>query len=129
MLLRRVRLGRHDGIDYFTLQRIRSELLVGGFHGKVVHKVPHDFLENGAKPPGSSSKLEGPFGNLLKRVLAYAETDSVFLQEGGLLGDNGVNGLGQNPNQTVFAERIHVRDNRESADELRDKPESAKVLR
>ena len=68
-------------------------------------------------------------GNLLKGVLTYAETDSVFLQKGGVLSDYGVAGLSQNPYQTVLTQRIHVRDNGESADELRNETEAAEVLR
>ena len=117
----------HGGADSFP----RYGELAGVVHLGILrgreHVIPHDPLQDQPETPGPGTLREGFVGYRRKCVPVEPEVDAVLAEEFSVLSYEGVFRLGQDSQELLPPERFHMRDDRESAYQLRDETEGLQV--
>src|SRR5690606_23477717 len=94
----------------------------------VVHGGEEDLFEDRPQAACARSPLDRLLGDRLERVRGEHQLHAVHLEHAGVLADQGVLRLGENPDQGVLVQVLDRGDDRQTPDELGDQAELDEIL-
>src|SRR5680860_220447 len=97
--------------------------------GQFEHDVQERALDDGPQPSGTRVADHRLVGDRIQAVLREDQVHPVVGEELAILLDQGVLRFGQDGHEIVPAQLVHIRDDRQAADELRDQSELKEVFR
>src|SRR6266511_3535905 len=111
--------GVHTGQDDPLVDHALGDVLPGG---ELVHDVEEHLLQDGPQSPRAGASKHALIGDRLQSVVAEFQLDPVELEELLVLLDERVLRLGEDIDQGLPVEVVHIRDDRQASDELGDQP-------
>src|SRR5207249_4518762 len=103
------------GEDHLLVDDALGDVLAGG---ELVHHVQQHLFQDGPQASGTRPPQQSLFRDGLHRVLAELELHAVEFEELLVLLDQRILGLGEDVDEGLLVEVVHVGDDRESSDEL-----------
>ena len=93
------------------------------------HRIGHDGLAYRTQAASSQFELDGLVHDVVEYIVVEGQFDAVEFEEFDILFDYRIFGLGEYHAQGLAVERVEVGEHREPADDFRNEPVGAQVLR